>query len=82
MSKGKVPSEALITILDSFLRYISELNDCMAIKEVIQNVFRNLLSQSRDLEMLEAKFHAWKKVSYLNFKHYYFKLLIKQNYLI
>jgi hypothetical protein len=50
-------------ILDAFLRYISELNDFLLIKEVIQNVFRNLLSQSPDLEMLEAKFEAWKKVS-------------------
>lgn len=67
MSKGKVPSEALMIILDAFLHYISELNDFLLIKEVVQNVFRNLLSQSPDLEILEAKFEAWKKVSYLNF---------------
>jgi len=60
-----VPSEALVIILDSFLHYISELNDFMLIREVTQNVFRNLLSQSPDLEMLEAKFEAWRKVSNL-----------------
>lgn len=37
----------------------------MLIKEVTHNVFRNLLSQSPDLEMLEAKFQAWRKVSIL-----------------
>lgn len=63
MSKGKVPSEALIIILDAFLHYISELNDFMPIKEVIRFVFRNLLSQSSELEMLGAKYEAWKKVS-------------------
>ncbi|KAL4113832.1 hypothetical protein QTP88_017400 [Uroleucon formosanum] len=62
VSNGKVPSEALIIILDSFLHYISELNDFMLIREVTQNVFRNLLSQSPDLEMLEAKFEAWRKM--------------------
>ncbi|XP_022169604.1 ribosomal RNA processing protein 1 homolog [Myzus persicae] len=62
VSRGKVPSEALVIILDSFLRYISELNDFMLIREVTQNVFRNLLSQSPDLEMLEAKFEAWRKM--------------------
>jgi len=60
-----VPSEALVIILDSFLHYISELNDFILIREVTQNVFRNLLSQSPDLEMLEAKFEAWRKVSNL-----------------
>lgn len=60
-----MPSEALVIILDSFLHYISELNDFMLIREVTQNVFRNLLSQSPDLEMLEAKFEAWRKVSNL-----------------
>lgn len=54
-------------ILDAFLHYISELNDFLLIKEVIQNVFRNLLSQSPDLEILEAKFEAWKKVSDLKY---------------
>lgn len=63
VSKGKVPSEALVIILDAFLHYISELNDTMAIKEVTQNVFRNLLSQSPDMEILEEKFLAWRKVS-------------------
>lgn len=62
-----MPSEALMIILDAFLHYISELNDFLLIKEVVQNVFRNLLSQSPDLEILEAKFEAWKKVSDLNF---------------
>ncbi|XP_008185015.1 ribosomal RNA processing protein 1 homolog [Acyrthosiphon pisum] len=62
VSRGKVPSEALVIILDSFLHYISELNDFVLIKEVTQNVFRNLLSQSPDLEMLEAKFEAWRKM--------------------
>ncbi|CAI6343654.1 unnamed protein product [Macrosiphum euphorbiae] len=62
VSRGKVPSEALVIILDSFLHYISELNDFMLIREVTQNVFRNLLSQSPDLEMLEAKFEAWRKM--------------------
>lgn len=47
----------------------------MLIKEVTQNVFRNLLSQSPDLEMLEAKFQAWRKVNILNnlFLYYCFK---------
>lgn len=58
-----MPSEALIIILDAFLHYISELNDFMPIKEVTNNVFRNLLSQSSELEILEAKFEAWRKVS-------------------
>jgi len=58
-----VPSEALMIILDAFLHFISELNDAVLIKEVIQNVFKNLLSQSPDLEVLEAKYLAWKKVS-------------------
>lgn len=62
-----MPSEALVLILDAFLHYISELNDHVLIKEVIQNVFRNLLSQSPDLEMLEAKYEAWRKVSYTTF---------------
>eukprot|EP00102_Acyrthosiphon_pisum_P013595 XP_008183233.1 PREDICTED: uncharacterized protein LOC100574151 [Acyrthosiphon pisum] len=62
VSKGKVPTEALVIILDSFLRYISELNDFMLIREVTQNVFRNLLSPSPDLETLEAKFQASQKV--------------------
>ncbi|XP_015371299.1 PREDICTED: ribosomal RNA processing protein 1 homolog [Diuraphis noxia] len=62
VSRGRVPSEALVIILDSFLHYISELNDFMLIREVTQNVFRNLLSQSPDLEMLEAKFEAWRKM--------------------
>lgn len=62
VSRGKVPTHALVIILDSFLHYISELNDFMLIKEVTQNVFRNLLSQSPDLEMLEAKFEAWRKM--------------------
>jgi len=70
-----VPSEALIIILDGFLHYISELNDFMPIKEVTQNVFRNLLSQSPDLEMLEAKFQAWKKVLFSLFV-FYFNLII------
>lgn len=65
VSRGKVPTHALVIILDSFLHYISELNDFILIKEVTQNVFRNLLSQSPDLEMLEAKFEAWRKVSNL-----------------
>lgn len=63
MSKGKVPSEALVIILDAFLHYISELKDTMAIKEVTQNVFKNLLSQSPDMEILEEKYLAWRKVS-------------------
>jgi len=67
-----VPSEALVIILDSFLHYISELNDFMLIREVTQNVFRNLLSQSPDLEMLEAKFQAWRKVS--NLKNIFFSI--------
>lgn len=58
-----MPSEALMIILDAFLHFISELNDAVLIKEVIQNVFKNLLSQSPDLEVLEAKYLAWKKVS-------------------
>lgn len=62
-----MPSEALVIILDAFLHYISELNDHVLIKEIIQNVFRNLLSQSPDLEMLEAKYEAWRKVSYKTF---------------
>ncbi|XP_025203155.1 ribosomal RNA processing protein 1 homolog [Melanaphis sacchari] len=62
VSRGKVPTHALVIILDSFLHYISELNDFLLIKEVTQNVFRNLLSQSPDLEMLEAKFEAWRKM--------------------
>ncbi|VVC34106.1 Hypothetical protein CINCED_3A000649 [Cinara cedri] len=62
VSKGRVPSEALVIILDAFLHYISELNDTMTIKEVTQNVFRNLLSQSPDMEILEEKFLAWHKM--------------------
>ncbi|XP_060866484.1 uncharacterized protein LOC132942180 [Metopolophium dirhodum] len=62
VSRGKVPTEALVIILDSFLHYISELNDVMLIKEVTQNVFRNLLSPSPDLETLEAKFQASQKI--------------------
>ncbi|CAI6357095.1 unnamed protein product [Macrosiphum euphorbiae] len=62
VSRGKVPSEALVIILDSFLHYISELNDLMLIREVTQNVFRNLLSPSPDLEKLTAKFQASQKI--------------------
>jgi len=63
----------LVIILDAFLHYISELNDFLPIKEVVQNVFRNLLSQSPELEMLEAKYHAWKKVSvFYTIKKYLF----------
>lgn len=58
-----MPSEALIIILDAFLHYISELHDFTLIKEVTQNVFKHLLSQSTEMEMLEAKFEAWRKVS-------------------
>jgi len=60
-----VPTEALVIILDSFLHYISELNDLMLIREVTQNVFRNLLSPLPDLEKLTAKFQASQKVSNL-----------------
>jgi len=65
VSRGKVPTEALVIILDSFLHYISELNDFMLIREVTQNVFRNLLSPLPDLKTLEAKFQASQKVSNL-----------------
>lgn len=37
----------------------------MLIKEVTQNVFKNLLSQSPEVEILEAKFQAWRQVCIL-----------------
>ncbi|XP_050534990.1 ribosomal RNA processing protein 1 homolog [Daktulosphaira vitifoliae] len=62
VSKGNVPTEALVIILDAFLHYISEINDIMLIKEVTQNVFKNLLSQSPEFEILEAKLQAWRQM--------------------
>ncbi|XP_050442283.1 ribosomal RNA processing protein 1 homolog [Adelges cooleyi] len=62
VSRGVVPSEALVIILDAFLHYVSELNDSRLIREVTENVFKNLLSQSPDVEILEAKFLAWRKM--------------------
>ncbi|KAL4105169.1 hypothetical protein QTP88_020441 [Uroleucon formosanum] len=62
VSRGKVPSEALVIILESFLHYISELNDFMLIREVTQNVFKNLLSPLPDSKTLEAKFQALQKI--------------------
>lgn len=67
MCRRKVPFDALVIILNSFLHYISEVNDFMLIKEVSHSVPKHLLSPSPDLKMLETKFQAQHKVSINNY---------------